>query len=207
MAFSRLSLSEVPEKSIILIEEDIGSVERIFLQQILAESLKDGKKALYLAVHNSREDIINEINQYGFTDAKNAESKNLRIDGYFNDLSDVTEIAKDYDVCIIDPFPFLVMDKEDSYVAEFMASLKKLSRKEDIKFFLSMDHGVSEESTENIARAIADGIIQFREITNGKKIERYVNIPKMKGKIPPEEMVPILLTESGIAIDTREAIR
>ncbi len=206
MAFSRLSLSDIPEKSIILIEEDIGSVERIFLQQILAESLKEGK-ALYLAVHNSREDIINEITQCGFMDAKNAESKNLRIDGYFNDLSDVTEIARDYDVCIIDPFPFLVMNKEDSYVAEFLASLKKLSRKEDIRFFLSMDHGVSEESTESIARAIADGIIQFKEVTNGKKIERCVNIPKMKGMLPLEEMIPILLTESGIVVDTREAIR
>ena len=206
MVFSRLNLSDIPEKSVILIEEDIGSVERIFLQQILAESLKEGK-ALYLAVHNSREDIINEINQCGFMDAKIIESKNLRIEGYFNDLSDVTEIARDYDVCIIDPFPFLVMDKDDSYVAEFLASLKKLSRKEDIRFFLSMDHGVSEESTESIARAIADGIIQFKEIINGKKIERYVNIPKMKGTIPLEEMIPILLTESGIVVDTREAIR
>jgi len=207
MSFAHLSLQEIPEKSVILIEEEIGSVERIFLHQILAEALASGKKALYLAVHCSKEDILNEIKQYGFIDPKAAPTANMRIDGYFNDLADISEIAREYDVCIIDPFPFLVMHKENSYIVEFLGALKKLSRKEDIRFFLSMDAGVSEKTTESIARAIADGIIQFKELANGKKIERYVNIPKMKGRIPPAEMIPILLTESGITIDTRQAIR
>jgi KaiC/GvpD/RAD55 family RecA-like ATPase len=207
MTFAHLSLQEIPEKSVILIEEEIGSVERMFLHQILAEAVSSGKKALYLAVHSSKEDILNEIKQYGFIDPKAALTANMRIDGYFNDLADISEIAREYDVCIIDPFPFLVMHKEDSYIVEFLGALKKLSRKEDIRFFLSMDAGVSKKTTESIARAIADGIIQFKELENGKKIERYVNIPKMKGRIPPEELIPILLTESGIVIDTRETIR
>jgi KaiC/GvpD/RAD55 family RecA-like ATPase len=207
MSFAHLSLGEIPEKSVILIEEEIGSVERMFLHQILSEALSSGKKALYLAVHSSKEDVENEIKQYGFMDPKAAPTANMRIDGYFNDLADISEIAREYDVCIIDPFPFLVMHKEDSYIVEFLGALKKLSRKEDIRFFLSMDAGVSRKSTESIARAIADGIIQFREISNGRKIERYANIPKMKGKLPPSEMIPILLTESGIIIDSRQAIR
>ncbi|MFZ2454975.1 MAG: ATPase domain-containing protein [Candidatus Altiarchaeia archaeon] len=207
MTFSSISLSEIPEKSVILIEEEIGSVERVFLHQILSEAVSSGKKALYLAVHSGKEDIVNEIKQYGFLDYEHAGEESLKIEGYFNDLADISDIARDYDLCIIDPFPFLVMHKEDSYIVEFLGALKKLSRKEDIRFFLSMDAGVSKKSTESIARAIADGIIQFREISNGRKIERYANIPKMKGKLPPAEMIPILLTESGITIDTRQAIR
>lgn len=206
MAFSTLSLSEIPERSVILIEEEIGSVERVFLHQIMAEALSCGKKVLYLAVHSSKDDIANEIRNYGFLDDKKTAGC-LRIEGYFNDIADISEITREYDVCIIDPFPFLVMHKEDSYIVEFLSAIKKLSRKENIQFFLSMDAGVSEKSTESIARAIADGIIQFKEIGSGKKIERYANIPKMRGKLPPTEMIPILVTESGIIVDTRQAIR
>ncbi|MBN2251315.1 MAG: hypothetical protein JW724_04505 [Candidatus Altiarchaeota archaeon] len=207
MSLTLLDLDRMPEKSIILIEEKIGSVEKMFLHRITFDALSAGKKVLYLAVHNSREDVLAEMSKYSFYDNKVPEKEGLRIEGYYSSLPDIAEMASGYDVCIIDPFPFLVMHKEDGYVLDLLTQLKKLSRREDIRFFLSMDHGVSKESTENMARAMADGIIEFTEETVGRRIERFVRIPKMKGSIPSAEMLPIMLTEDGIMMDTRQVIR
>ena len=209
MSLMSLSLSEIPKKSVILIEEDIGSVERIFLNRLVFDSLRSKKKALYLSVHNSRDDVINEMLSYSFFDSTlaDADPKNVRIEGYFNNISMVTEMAMAVDICIIDPFSLLIMHKDKSYVIDFLNSLKKLSRKEDIIFFLSMDHGISEERTENIVRSMVDGIIQFKEVIVGRRIERYVHIPKLKGRIPAGELTPIIISDEGIVIDTRQTIR
>jgi len=157
MALRSLDLSEIPEKSVILIEEDVGSVERIFLHRIVFDSLKARKKVLYLSTHNSKEDIINEMSAYSFFDSKLVDSKNIKIEGYFNNLAQISEMSPGFDVCIVDPFSFQIMHKDNSYVIDFLSALKKLSRKKDMIFFLSMDHGVSERRTENIVRSIVDG--------------------------------------------------
>jgi len=197
----------MPEKSLILIDEEIGSVERIFLHRIVFDALSAGKKALYLAVQNSSEDVVREMSSYSFYDEKHINLGNLKTEGYFNNLSAVPEMAAAYDICIIDPFAVLIMDRDERNVIEFLSTLKKLSRKEDIQFFLSMDHGIAAGRTEGIIRSMADGIISFKEVLAGRRIERYAYIPKMRGMIPREEMIPILLTPDGIMVDTRQAIQ
>ena len=207
MTLMSLDLSEIPEKSIILVEEDIGSVERVFLHRIVFDSLRAGKKVLYLSVNSDREDVLREMGSYSFFDSSLIDQKNMRIEGYFNNLAQITEISPGFDVCIVDPFSFLIMNKDITYVTDFITSLKKLSRKGDMRFFLSMDHGISEERTENIVRSIVDGVIQFKEMVVGRRIERYIYIPKLKGRTPLEEMTPIIVTGEGIVIDTRQTIR
>ncbi|MEA1924745.1 MAG: hypothetical protein U9M95_02645 [Candidatus Altiarchaeota archaeon] len=202
-----LGLSDIPGKSIILVEEDIGSVERVFLARIVFDSLRAEKRVLYLSIHNSRDDILNEMSSYSFFDSKLVDSGNMRIHEYFSNLARISEVSPGFDVCIVDPFSFLIMHKDNSYVVDFLSALKKLSRKEDIIFFLSMDHGISDSRTENIVRSLVDGIIHFREEIVGRRIERYIYVPKLKGRIPLREMISIIVTEEGISIDTRQTIR
>lgn len=205
MSFN-LNLGSLPEKSVLLIEEDIGAVERIFLHSIVFEALKENKKVLYLAAHNSEEDIRKEMACCSFSDEALLGSENLSIEGYFSNLPHIKEMAADYDVCIIDSVSFLVMQADRAHIVDLLGELKKESRKENIIFLLAMDQGISEERTENILRAMVDGIIHFKEEHIGRKIERYVHIPKMAGRRPLKDMIPIIITESGIMVDTRETI-
>ncbi|MEA3254963.1 MAG: ATPase domain-containing protein, partial [Candidatus Altiarchaeota archaeon] len=175
--------------------------------RIVFDCLGAGKRVLYLSTHTSREDVIAEMSSYSFFDPKLADSENMRIEGYFNNLPEVADMAVEFDVCIIDPFSALIMNKDKGYVVDFLGTLKKLSRKRDMRFFLSMDHGISEERTENIVRSMVDGIIHFKEMVVGRRIERYVYVPKLKGRIPMGEMTPIIVTEKGIVVDTRQTIR
>lgn len=207
MALLKIDLKEIPEKSVIIVEEDVGSVERVFLHSIVADALKAGKKILYLSVNGSKEDIMDEAASYAFFDLESENVKNLTVEGHFHKIASVPHIIEGYDICIIDPFPLLMMQKDDSYVIDFLSTLRTLSRKNNMRFFLSMDHGISNERTESITRAMADGIIHFIEERSGRKIERFIHFPKMKGRMPSDEMTPILLTEDGIIVDTRQTIR
>jgi KaiC/GvpD/RAD55 family RecA-like ATPase len=51
---------------------------------------------------------------------------------------------------------------------------------------------------------MVDGIIQFRIEYSGRKANRFINIPIMKGILPLSKMVPFNVTGDGITIDTRE---
>ncbi len=51
---------------------------------------------------------------------------------------------------------------------------------------------------------MADGVIQITTVTEGDKVKRYLNIPKMQGAQLLEKMLPFTITDEGFLIDTRE---
>lgn len=207
MELKNLRLDEIPKKSVILMQEEVSSVGRIFLYHIVVDSLKAGKKVLYLAVNRERDDVLNEMSAYSFFNLDLIKPENIRIENYFSNLSQVTEISPEFDVCIIDPFSFLIINKDHHNITDFILSIKKVGKKEDIIFFLSIENGIADKKTENIMKSLVDGIIEFKETTLGRKVERYIHVPKLKGRIPLNEMIPLFIKEDGISVDTRQTIR
>jgi KaiC/GvpD/RAD55 family RecA-like ATPase len=53
---------------------------------------------------------------------------------------------------------------------------------------------------------MVDGVIQFRTEYIAGKINRYINIPKMKGSIPLNKMIAYNVTSQGITMDMRERV-
>ncbi len=53
---------------------------------------------------------------------------------------------------------------------------------------------------------MVDRIIQFRIEYSGRKANRFINIPIMKGILPLSKMVPFNVTGNKITIDIRERI-
>lgn len=207
MALKSLNLHEIPEKSVILLQENVNSIERIFLYHVVFEALNAGKKVLYLSVNRDSNDVLSEMSAYSFFDSSLLKDDKITIKEYFNNITEITEISPEFDICIVDPFSLLTVNKDHHYITDFIVSLKKLSRKEDIIFFLSIDNSISDERTENIMMSIVDGIIQFKETTIGRRVERYIHIPKLKGRIPMNEVIPLIIKEDGISVDTRQTIR
>lgn len=207
MALSILNLSEIPVKSVILLQENVNSIDRIFLYHVVFDSIKAGKKVLYLAVNRESKDVLSEMSSYSFFDSSLIKDENIKINDYFSNLAQINEISPEYDICIVDPFSFLIINKDHSHITDFIVALKKLSRKEDIIFFLCVDEGISDKKTENIIMSLVDGIIQFKETIIGRRVERYIHIPKLKGKIPMNDQIPIIIKEDGISVDTRQTIR
>jgi KaiC/GvpD/RAD55 family RecA-like ATPase len=207
VALNSLTLKEIPVKSIVLLQENVNSIDRIFLYHMVFDSIKAGKKVLYLAVNRDSDDILSEMSSYSFFDSSLLKKENITIKDYFNNLAQITEISPEYDVCIVDPFSFLIINKDHHHITDFILALKKISRKDDIIFFLCMDDGISDKKTENVMMSLVDGIIQFKETIVGRRVERYIHILKLKGKIPMNDLIPVIIKEDGISVDTRQTIR
>ncbi len=219
MLLKSIGLKEIPENSVLLIEEDLGGIKSIFLQLFGLDSLKNGKKVLYISTRRSKEDIIKEIEIAAFKMGKDLE--NLTILGDFKSRESLIEICKrnglnqeqsslntikDADICIIDTFSALFLEESIRTIASDLETLLKISRSSNVLFLLASDTGILREREERFVRSMVDGIIQFKTETGGGKINRYISIPKMKGTPPPNKMIPFKVSETGIAADTRERV-
>jgi KaiC/GvpD/RAD55 family RecA-like ATPase len=192
------SLERIPEKSIILIEEDSGCMKDFYAQKIAAETSLRGQLVVYLTSHLS-EDIVSQMTRFGMT-----LSPSLTIIDQCHGTGPVMEHCTG-DLCIIDPVSSIFMDMGMQEFRSFLAEIRKRSRKGG-SFLLVSDMGVLPHQEEQLLRAMADGVIRFLAVHEGDKIKRYMNVLKMKGEIPMDKLIPFTVTEEGLLIDTRERL-
>jgi hypothetical protein len=96
---SKLGLSEIPEKSVLLIEEDLGDVKRIFVQRIGLEAAEAGKEVVFITPRLS-EDVTREMSAQRY-------SEHLEIVERFRDRSRLLDVCGG-DICIIESFAMLI---------------------------------------------------------------------------------------------------
>ena len=144
-----------------------------------------------------KEDVIAQLQIFRITIPEN-----FQIIDHFRTAGDLSKIDHG-DICVIDTFSTLCTRSDSAELELMMDYFLDESRKGSV-FLLLSDSGVFNPREENLLRAMADGIIQFMANQEGDKIKRAICIPKMKGTIPPDRMLPITINDEGILIDTRE---
>lgn len=193
-------IGEFPEKSLILIEEKSGLVKSIYAQYIAVESASAGKSIHYISRQTNQEIYF--------------QMKDLRLEPasgfHVETVSDPDPVvlagllaASSSDMIIVEQFSLYFIDTP---LPDFFALLVRVLdcvRSGRILIFL-VDRGVLPDRHEALLEAMADGIVQITAITEGDKIKRYLNIPKMKGSPLLEKMLPFTVTDEGFLIDTRE---
>ena len=196
---SKIGLKELPEKSVLLIEEDLGSIKHIFVQRIGFEAAEAGKRVVYITP-KLKEDVNGQMPMYGLKQLENFE-----IIENFRDPTSILEVCGG-DVCIVDPFTSLFIDSDINELINTLNSFMASSRKDDRIFLLTSDRGVIPDRAERVMRSLVDGVIQFLVVHTGDRINRFINIPKLSGTLPLDSMIPFTVGEEGISIDTRERI-
>ncbi|WP_406657565.1 ATPase domain-containing protein [Methanolobus sp. ZRKC2] len=223
MVLTSFGLKNVPSNVVLLIEEDIGDVKSVFFHKISSDALAIGKKVYYISTRSSEKMISEELKNIGIGNSE----KNLTIIGNFSEPVALFDMCykrhklcnrlygdnagplhniNETDVCIIDMFSSLFIHEEVEVISEAIESLIGISRDSNITFLLSADMGILPERAEKIIRSMVDGVIQFRTEYVGGKINRYINIPKMKGSLPLNKMIAYNVTNQGITMDTRERV-
>jgi KaiC/GvpD/RAD55 family RecA-like ATPase len=198
---SKIGLKEIPERSVLLIEEDLGSIKHIFVQRIGFEAVKTGKCVVYITP-KLKEDVNRQMSVYRYG---LKHSGNFEIIENFRDRDSLSDVC-DGDISIIDPFTYLFVDSDINELINTLNSFIASSRKDDRIFLLTSDMGVIPGRAERIMRSLVDGVIQFLVVYSGDRINRFINIPKLNGTQPLDSMIPFTVGEEGIAIDTRERI-
>ena len=196
---SKIGLKEIPEKSVLLIEEVLGHIKHIFVQRIGFEAAEAGKCVVYITP-KSKEDIKKEICVYGLKCPENME-----IIGNFRDRASILDLCSGH-LVIVDSFTSLFIDSDITDLIKTLNSFIDASRKDDRIFLLTSDMGVIPGRAERIMRSLVDGVIQFLVAYSGDRINRFINIPKLNGCLPPDRTIPFTVTKQGISIDTRERV-
>ena len=194
-------MNNFPEKSVIIIEEDTGLAKSVYAEFISAETVSSGKEVCFVT-SRSPEDIRNEMELMKILPEKgfHVEETHGTSPGV---LLDLLTLQNTCSLVIVDHFSFYfletpLMDLRDA-INRILAAAKT-----GRVFLLLMDRGLLPDRHEALIRAMADGVIQITTITEGDKLKRYLNIPKMQGAQLPEKMLPFTVTDEGFLIDTRE---
>lgn len=213
MLLKSIGLDELPSNSLLLIEEDLGGVKSTFLQQLVLDFLKSGKKAMYISTRRSAEDILEEIEL--IRSKAGIDINNLTIQGNLKSKESFLEVCNSFsaqekgepvDICVVDTFSFLYMEESLQSLNKDLNLLLNTGRKLNIIFLLASDMGVLQERQERFLRSMTDGIIQFRTEYLAGKVNRTINIPKMRGFSPIERLIPYKIKDGIISPDTRERV-
>jgi|SRR5208337_943919 len=192
---------DLPEKSVILIEEKTGLVKSIYAQYIAAETASAGKDVCYVTARDAV-DIRSQMTHLRILPETGFHIEEMhRMDP--DALLDLLTLHSKGDLVIVDQFSFYFIDTS---LAGFRDSVSRLitAAKTGRIFLLLMDRGILPQQHEVLLQAMADGVIQITTVAEGDKIKRYLNIPKMQGARLIEKMLPFTVTDEGFLIDTRE---
>jgi KaiC/GvpD/RAD55 family RecA-like ATPase len=195
MAFES-GITELPETAVIMIEEDPGVVKETFILKIAVDTTNKGKNVVYLT-SRMRNDILVHSNTFHIPIPGQ-----LNIVDSFRNISDLKQVEHG-EFCVIDSFSTMFARSTVSELENVIEWLLVESRK-GATFVILIDTGVLPAKEEQLLRSMCDGVIQFVSTTEGDRMRRYINVPKMRGIIPPDRMLPITISDEGILIDTRE---
>ncbi len=194
-------MDNFPEKSVILIEEDTGLVKSVYAQYIAAETAADGKEVYYITAQ-ATEDIRSDMKLLRILPAKGFHIEEIH--GTTPEaLLDLLTLHGNGDLVIVDQFLLYFIDTS---LSDFREGISRIitAAKTGRVFLLLVDRGVLPERHEALLHAMADGVIQVTTVPEGDKLKRYLNIPKMRGTLLSEKMLPFTIGDEGFLIDTRE---
>jgi KaiC/GvpD/RAD55 family RecA-like ATPase len=192
---SILGFEFLSDQGLVLVEGEAGSIQTVYALSMARDALAKGRKATFIT-HGLRDDILRLIETYGITGAEKM--------GIVDGVADWKRVAiPDGALAILDSFPFFYGEESLGGVRRALSEMIQASRAGRTIILLS-ETGILPPAHECLARAMADGVIQFLAEREGEKIRRYIHIPKIRGHLPIDRMIPFTLTGQGILIDPRE---
>jgi len=167
MFLTSIGLKEIPQKSVLLIEEDLGSIKSVFIQRVGFDAIETGKKVLYISTKRSRDDVLDQMSMFGL----NGNSDGFTILGDFKDRTALLDMCREdalkrrnlyhlidpslqniseMDLCIVDTFTSLFIDEETRILVDALNSLIDVSRYSGTTFLLAADTGILPDRSERI---------------------------------------------------------
>ena len=180
---------------IILIEGETGGGHTIYALSIASDALKKGRLVLWIT-QGRRADILKNVQGFGIDGIEK-----MMIAEEVTDWRKVT--IPEGALVILDSLPFF--HTEDT-LAGMRKTIIEITRAagQNRTILLVSEMGILPPGQERLARAMADGVVQLLAEREGEKLRRYFHIPKMRGTVPIDRVIPFTLSAQGILIDPRE---
>lgn len=179
---------------LVLVEGETGGVHTVYALSMAREALKKGRRVTWVTT-GLREDVLKLMEGFSI------EAGGMEI---ADEVSDWRRVSlPDGGLAILDSLAFFHGEDSLAGMRRTLSDMARASRPGRTLLLLS-EMGILHSAQESLARSMADGVVQFLAEREGEKIRRFIHVPKMRGYLPIDRMIPFTLTEQGILIDPRE---
>lgn len=199
-----------------------GSGKTTFSARLVAEGARAGERCLYLTMHETRHELIDDMSAYDFNFEGAAESKAVEfvnvIENDANPVWNATSIdrankavsqltnrlvgyvdSRDIDRVIVDSTMLLehFLSKKDDDLLPFLVALK---RADATVFLISEMTDPSEYAQEHF---LAHGVIYFHNFLENGSMRRGIQVLKLRGVETDADIRDIRFTDAGVTIEAQ----
>jgi KaiC/GvpD/RAD55 family RecA-like ATPase len=108
--------------------------------------------------------------------------------------------------CVIDSLSSLFRTENPEDVIDLFEIIQIAARNYGGIYFFILDKGVHEERQVNTLLYLADGIFDFSTRERGSELEHVMRIQKLKNMIFSTKLIPYIISEEGLVVETTERI-
>lgn len=107
---------------------------------------------------------------------------------------------------IIDSLSSLMRTENPEDVVDLFEIIQIAARRYGGIYFFILDRGVHEERLVNTLLYLADGIFEFSTRERGSELEHTMRIQKLRNMIFSTKLIPYIISEEGLVVETTERI-
>lgn len=108
--------------------------------------------------------------------------------------------------CVIDSLSSLFRTENPEDVIDLFEIIQMAARKYGGIYFFILDRGVHDEQLVNTLLYLADGIFDFTTRERGSELEHVMRIQKLRNMIFSTKLIPYIISEEGLVVETTERI-
>lgn len=214
--FDELVDGGLPTGRLYVLSGPPGSGKTTFSSQFLVEGIRQGENCLFVSMHESKEDIVNDMSGYGFgfdqairtdrmtfLDVFSTEGKRLfQLPGNRRDGSNVANRltgyieSKDISRVVVDSTMLLqhFLDDADSNTVQFLTALKRT----DATTILISE--MTDPSSYTDEHYLAHGVVFLHNFLEDGGMERGVQVLKMRGTDIDTDIHELSFSDEGISV-------
>ncbi len=108
--------------------------------------------------------------------------------------------------CVIDSLSSLFRTESPEDVIDLFEIIQMSARKHGGIYFFILDKGVHEEHLVNTLLYLADGVFDFSTRERGSEFEHVMRVLKLKNMIFSTKLIPYVISQEGLVVETTERI-
>jgi len=230
--FDSLLDGGIPSRSLLLLIGEVGAHHRTFLHQLLYNHILDGGKVAYYPVEFTPAEVQEDMSVFGWELKSHLTSGAWSFISVLTpELQTLAAVSPSFQSILkvelartLNPLKTDVLSKikEGRWTAvELSYLLRTFGLKEVVDFtlywkraivafggvhFAMLPMGVHSEEEVNTLRYLADGVLEFSLREGVRELEGSIVIRKMRKTYQRGKIIPFMVSETGIAVETAERI-
>ncbi len=193
-------------RGITLVEEEVGSINKIFSRQIAEAARVAGLRVCFVTLEEEvvpLEEVATISPRIGGSEDVGTSSESQ---GRRRTVNAETLLATlDYNMIVINSFSSYFVDKTERDAVKMIREIRALAD-QGKSFVINYEPGILGDRATAFLRSTADNIIIVRTQIIGERVERTIYVPKVAGEEPLDRLIKITVDAAGVQEDTREFV-